>query len=109
MIRVQREDFDFGREVAALSDGNHGVGGVCAFAGLVRDRIGVGNEELAPPDGVDTVEALIDWLKGRSEGHGKAFEDLSVIRVAVNQEHVQLDHAVAAGDEIAFFPPVTGG
>ena len=40
MIRVQREDFDFGREVAALSDGNPGVGGVCAFSGLVRDMAG---------------------------------------------------------------------
>ncbi len=40
MIRVQREDFDFGREVAALSDGNSGVGGVCAFSGLVREMAG---------------------------------------------------------------------
>lgn len=40
MIRVQRDDFDFGREVAALSDGNHGVGGVCAFSGLVREMAG---------------------------------------------------------------------
>ena len=37
MIKVQREDFDYGREVAALSKGNPSVGGVCAFAGLVRD------------------------------------------------------------------------
>ena len=40
MIRVQREDFDFAQEVAALSVGNHGVGGVCAFSGLVRDMAG---------------------------------------------------------------------
>ncbi len=37
MIRVQQEDFDFGQEVAALGEGNHGVGGICAFSGLVRD------------------------------------------------------------------------
>ncbi|MBC8267394.1 MAG: molybdenum cofactor biosynthesis protein MoaE [Rhodospirillaceae bacterium] len=40
MIRVQREDFDFGQEVAALSAGNKGVGGVCAFSGLVREMAG---------------------------------------------------------------------
>ncbi len=40
MIRVQRDDFDFGREVAAMSAGNHGVGGVCAFSGLVREMAG---------------------------------------------------------------------
>ena len=40
MIKVQLEDFDYGREVAALSEGNPGVGGVCAFSGLVRDMAG---------------------------------------------------------------------
>ena len=37
MIRVQREDFDFGKEVATLSAANKGVGGVCTFVGLVRE------------------------------------------------------------------------
>ncbi len=37
MIRVQREDFDVGAEIAALSAGNHAVGGVAVFIGLVRD------------------------------------------------------------------------
>ncbi len=40
MIRVQTEDFDVGAELARLSDGNHGVGGVCSFVGLVRDMAG---------------------------------------------------------------------
>jgi molybdopterin synthase catalytic subunit len=37
---VQQKDFDYGREVAALSEGNHSIGGVCAFSGLVRDMVG---------------------------------------------------------------------
>ncbi len=40
MIKVQREDFDVGREIAALSDGNHTVGGLAVFIGLVRDMAG---------------------------------------------------------------------
>ncbi len=40
MIRVQREDFDVGVELAALSDGDHSVGGVASFVGLVRDMAG---------------------------------------------------------------------
>ena len=40
MIRVQREDFDVGRELEGLSPANHAVGGVCAFVGLVRDMAG---------------------------------------------------------------------
>jgi len=40
MIRVQQEDFDPGAEIAALSAGNHAVGGIAVFIGLVRDRAG---------------------------------------------------------------------
>jgi len=40
MIKVQREDFNAGREIAALSDGNHAVGGLAVFIGLVRDMAG---------------------------------------------------------------------
>ena len=36
-VKVQREDFDIGRELAALTDGNHNVGGLAMFVGLVRD------------------------------------------------------------------------
>ena len=40
MIRVQREDFDIGAEMAALSAGNHRIGAVASFIGLVRDMAG---------------------------------------------------------------------
>jgi len=40
MIRVQQEDFDVGRELAALTEGNHAIGGVAVFVGLVRDMAG---------------------------------------------------------------------
>ena len=39
-IRVQEQDFDVGAELARLSDGNHAVGGLCSFVGLVRDMAG---------------------------------------------------------------------
>lgn len=78
------------------------------FAWL-RTRVGSAEEELTPPADVRDVRGLIGWLKTRSPGHAEAFKDLSVVRVAVNQTYVQLDHAVKQGDEIAVFPPVTGG
>ncbi len=78
------------------------------FAWL-RTKIGIGSEEIEPPEGVADVAALLDWLKGRGDGYADALADLSLVRVAVNQEYVALDHPVAAGDEIALFPPVTGG
>jgi molybdopterin synthase sulfur carrier subunit len=75
----------------------------------VRERIGIAEEEIAPPDGVATVGALVDWLKQRDEGYALAFADLSAIRAAADQEHVPLDHPLAGVKELAFFPPVTGG
>ncbi len=55
------------------------------------------------------MAGLLDWLKRRGDGYADALADLSLVRVAVNQEYVAIDHPVAAGDEIALFPPVTGG
>ena len=75
----------------------------------VREQIGHDTEEIALPADVQTVAALLDWLRSRGGGYASALEDLSVIRVAVNQEFAAPDHAVADGDEIALFPPVTGG
>jgi len=78
------------------------------FAWL-RERTGADAEEVAPPAGVTDVRGLVDWLRARSPGHAAALADLAQVRVAVNQEAVALDHPVGAGDEVAFFPPVTGG
>ncbi len=78
------------------------------FAWL-RSKIGTGSEELAPPAEVSDVAALLDWLRGRGDGYADALADLALVRVAVNQEYVGLDHPVRASDEVALFPPVTGG
>jgi len=78
------------------------------FAWL-KTRTGRAEEELSPPDGVATVGALVDWLKTRGPGYQAAFAEMRAVRAAVNQEYVGLDHPVRAGDEVAFFPPMTGG
>ncbi|MGB0749121.1 MAG: molybdopterin converting factor subunit 1 [Magnetospiraceae bacterium] len=75
----------------------------------VRSTIGVDREELDPPATVTDVAGLIDWLRARGGGYAEAFKDTGVVRAAVNQQHVAMDHPVKAGDEIALFPPVTGG
>jgi molybdopterin synthase sulfur carrier subunit len=78
------------------------------FAWL-RTRVGTGAEDVDPPASVDTVAKLLDWLAARSSGHAEALAKREVVRVAVNQSYVPLDHPVKPGDEIAIFPPVTGG
>ncbi|MBL6456739.1 molybdopterin converting factor subunit 1 [Belnapia sp. T6] len=75
----------------------------------VRQRVGMAEEEVAPPETVRDVAGLIAWLSARSPGHASAFANPRTIRAAVNQDFAGPDHPVAANDEIAFFPPVTGG
>lgn len=75
----------------------------------VRERIGLPEEDLELPPEVSTVRDLLTWLRGRGDGYAEALRYPEVIRVALDQEHV--DHAVpvAGAREIALFPPMTGG
>ena len=75
----------------------------------IRERIGVGEQDITPPADVLTVAHLIDWLATQSSGHANAFKDRKLIKVARDHEHVPHDTALAGATEIAFFPPVTGG
>jgi sulfur-carrier protein len=81
---------------------------VLYFAWL-REKIGLSEESVTPPSDVGDVAGLVSWMCSRNGGYKEAFSDISSVRVAVNQEHVSLEHPVKKGDEIAFFPPVTGG
>ena len=78
------------------------------FAWL-RERVGVAGEAVSPPAEVKTVAGLLQWLKQRGGGYAEALKDLSVVRVAVNQEYAGPEAPVRDGDEVALFPPVTGG
>lgn len=75
----------------------------------VKDMTGIGEETVNPPEHITNVGELIEWLKLQTPAHAKAFAELKMIRCAVNQNYAQLDDTVNTNDEIAFFPPVTGG
>lgn len=78
------------------------------FAWL-RARIGHAEEIVTLPAQVRDVAGLLDWLRERGPRYAETLRDLSVVRVAVNQEYVGRDSPVRDGDEVALFPPVTGG
>jgi molybdopterin synthase sulfur carrier subunit len=78
------------------------------FAWL-RTKIGKAEETIEPPAEIATVAALIDWLKARGPGFAEALKSAKLVRVAVNREYVGWDHPVRPSDEVALFPPVTGG
>ena len=78
------------------------------FAWL-KTKTGVAEEEVVPPPEVATVAELLTWLQGRGPGHAEALADLSALKVAVNQEYAKPSDPVRPSDEVALFPPVTGG
>lgn len=73
----------------------------------VRERIGIPKERVSS-DAV-TVMDLVTELRAREERYAAAFEDLSALRVAVDQELSDFDAPLAGVREVAFFPPMTGG
>jgi sulfur-carrier protein len=80
---------------------------VLYFAGL-REALGTSAEEVALPASVATAGGLRDHIAARGEPWAQLARAKN-LRCAVNQAMVSFDAAVANGDEVAFFPPVTGG
>ncbi len=78
------------------------------FAGL-RENLGCSREQVALPAGTPTVATLVEHLRDRDPRWSEAFAPGKRWRVAVNQQLSDLATPVKPGDEVAFFPPVTGG
>ena len=75
------------------------------FAGL-KEALGRAGESIDLPPGIATAGALREWLAGNGRG---ALASAKNLRCAVNQAMAGPEAPVRDGDEIAFFPPVTGG
>lgn len=73
----------------------------------VRERIGLPKEQVETR--AVTVAELVEELKGREDRYAAAFEDVSALRVAVDQELADFDTSLSGVREVAFFPPMTGG
>lgn len=73
----------------------------------IREALGTGSESLQT--GADTVGALRDELMHRSEAAASALAAGKAVRMALNQDMCALEATIQSGDEVAFFPPVTGG
>ena len=78
------------------------------FARL-REALGLSSEQADLPAGVTDVQSLTEWLRQRSGTWQEELAQDKPVRVAVNQDMADSDTTVRDGDEVAFFPPVTGG
>ncbi len=81
---------------------------VLYFAGL-REQVGKASEEVELPAGTATLGALRNHLIGRGGAWEASLAEKRMVRMAVNQDMANESAPIKAGDEIAFFPPVTGG
>ncbi len=75
----------------------------------VREKLGKDAEELDLPADIATIAGLRTHLCARGGAWADALAEGRLLRTALNQDMVQPAAAIKAGDEVAFFPPVTGG
>ena len=81
---------------------------VLYFARL-REQFGISAETVELPDGAVMTTMLLDVLRARGGIWAELLAPGQAFRIAVNQELVDIVAPIAAGDEVAIFPPVTGG
>lgn len=79
------------------------------YFAYIRESIGKSSETITLPDDVGTVSDLLRYLESKGENYKTAFAQSDLVRVAVNEEYVSLDRKITSSDEIAIFPPMTGG
>ena len=75
----------------------------------IREHTGTDLETVSLPENVSSIGDLVQHLVTMSDGHEQALKNMRAVRVAVNRTYGDLNTPVAGGDEVAFFPPVTGG
>ncbi|MBJ7254263.1 MAG: molybdopterin converting factor subunit 1 [Sphingomonadaceae bacterium] len=75
----------------------------------VREAIGLSSEECDVPQDARRVGDLVAWISAGSQEHARALHDLSRLRFALDQEMVASDALLGEAQELAIFPPVTGG
>ena len=78
------------------------------FASL-REAIGLSEERVRLPPSVRTAADVIAWLVQSGPHYAAAFSDFERLRCAVDQGVVPMNSLIESAQEIAFFPPVTGG
>ncbi|MBX9901434.1 MAG: molybdopterin converting factor subunit 1 [Burkholderiaceae bacterium] len=79
------------------------------FFASVREKLALSEEQVTVPDHILTVANLREWLILRGEIWPEALAEERALRIAINQEVASIDTLLRDGDEVAFFPPVTGG
>ena len=82
---------------------------VIKYFSWIKEHIGKSEEQITIPSGITNVDQLINYLNEKDSKYNLLFEKKELIKIAVNKTYSSFDAKVNNSDEIAFFPPVTGG
>ena len=82
---------------------------IIKYFSWVRENVGTSEEVINIPDEINTADKLIDYLINKDQKYKKAFKKRKTIKIALNKEYITKTTRIKNEDEIAFFPPVTGG
>ena len=75
----------------------------------IKDKLGKAKENITVDQNISNVAELITFLESKDETYKEVFKDISSIRVSINMETANMEDPISINDEIAFFPPMTGG
>ena len=82
---------------------------VIKYFSWIKEHIGKSEEQITIPSDIINVDQLINYLNERDTKYNLLFEKKELIKIAVNKTYSSFDTKISNSDEIAFFPPVTGG
>ena len=82
---------------------------VIKYFSWIKEHIGKSEEFIELPDNITTINELIDHLNNINDNYKKAFIKKDLVKIAVNKTYCSIETKISDNDEIAFFPPVTGG
>ena len=82
---------------------------VIKYFSWIKEHVGKSEEQIILPSNINNINQLINYLNEIDEKYKLLYEKKELIKIAVNKTYSSFDTNISNSDEIAFFPPVTGG
>ena len=82
---------------------------VIKYFSWIKEQIGKSEEQITIPSDITNVNQLINYLNEKDTKYSLIYEKKELIKIAINKTYSSFDAKISNDDEIAFFPPVTGG